>query len=67
MKITVGGQLRVELYPEEDEPVNILNIKRGIVSALIVPVMEEEMNKKMVAPPDCFLLPYFCFVIICSN
>lgn len=60
MKITVEGQLRVELYPEDDEPVNILNVKRGIVSALIVPVMEEEMNKKMVASPDCFLLPYFC-------
>ncbi|XP_038560849.1 apolipoprotein B-100-like [Micropterus salmoides] len=47
LKITVEGQTDVKLYPEDDEPVNILNIKRGIVSALIVPVMEEEMNKKM--------------------
>ncbi|KAK5884319.1 hypothetical protein CesoFtcFv8_018155 [Champsocephalus esox] len=47
LKITVEGHLRVQLYPEDDEPVNILNIKRGIVSALIVPVMEEEKNKQM--------------------
>ncbi|TMS12086.1 Apolipoprotein B-100 [Larimichthys crocea] len=47
LKIVVEGQTEVKLYPEEDEPVNILNIKRGIVSALIVPVMEEERNKKM--------------------
>ncbi|XP_070781811.1 apolipoprotein B-100-like [Enoplosus armatus] len=47
LKITVEGQTNVKLYPEDDEPVNILNMKRGIVSALIVPVMEEEMNKKM--------------------
>lgn len=47
LKISVVGRLRVELYPEDDEPVNILNVKRGIVSSLIVPVMEEEMNKQM--------------------
>ncbi|KAF1376723.1 hypothetical protein PFLUV_G00214430 [Perca fluviatilis] len=47
LKITVEGQTDVSLYPEDDEPVNILNIKRGIVSALIVPVMEEEKNNKM--------------------
>uniref|UniRef100_A0A3Q2R232 Apolipoprotein B n=1 Tax=Fundulus heteroclitus TaxID=8078 RepID=A0A3Q2R232_FUNHE len=28
-------------YPEADEPVNILNVKRGILSALLVPVMED--------------------------
>uniref|UniRef100_A0A672YEF9 Apolipoprotein Ba n=1 Tax=Sphaeramia orbicularis TaxID=375764 RepID=A0A672YEF9_9TELE len=28
----------MHLYPEEDEPVNILNIKRGIISALMVPL-----------------------------
>uniref|UniRef100_A0A3B5BN20 Vitellogenin domain-containing protein n=1 Tax=Stegastes partitus TaxID=144197 RepID=A0A3B5BN20_9TELE len=50
LKITVEGQTDVRLYPEDDEPVNILNIKRGIVSALLVPVMEEERNKEMVAP-----------------
>ncbi|XP_032399124.1 apolipoprotein B-100 [Etheostoma spectabile] len=47
LKITVEGQTDVRLYPEDHEPVNILNIKRGIVSALIVPVMEEEKNNKM--------------------
>ncbi|XP_070843273.1 apolipoprotein B-100-like [Chaetodon trifascialis] len=47
LKIAVGGQTQVELFPEDDEPVNILNIKRGIVSALLVPVMEEERNKEM--------------------
>ncbi|KAM9338993.1 apolipoprotein B-100-like [Symphorus nematophorus] len=47
LKITVEGQTDVKLYPEDDEPVNILNIKRGIVSALMVPVMEEERNSKM--------------------
>lgn len=49
LKIAVEGQVHVKLYPEDDEPVNILNIKRGIVSALIVPMMEEEKNKNMVA------------------
>eukprot|EP00064_Thunnus_orientalis_P009740 superscaffoldBa00001255_g9766 len=47
LKITVEGQTDVKLFPEDDEPANILNIKRGIVSALIVPVMEEERNKEM--------------------
>uniref|UniRef100_A0A3B4T7X7 Vitellogenin domain-containing protein n=1 Tax=Seriola dumerili TaxID=41447 RepID=A0A3B4T7X7_SERDU len=48
LKITVDGQTDVKLYPEDNEPVNILNVKRGIVSALMVPVMEEERNKEMV-------------------
>jgi len=47
LKITVEGQTDVKLFPEDEEPVNILNIKRGIVSALLVPVMEEERNKEM--------------------
>ncbi|KAL1258348.1 hypothetical protein QQF64_011592, partial [Cirrhinus molitorella] len=37
----------VSIYPEKDEPENILNIKRGIISALLVPVLEEELNEKM--------------------
>lgn len=37
-----------QLYPETDEPVNILNIKRGIVSALMVPVIEDETKSFMV-------------------
>ncbi|XP_054618361.1 apolipoprotein B-100-like [Dunckerocampus dactyliophorus] len=47
LKITVEGQTDVKLFPEEDEPVNILNIKRGIVSSLLVPAMEEDRNNKM--------------------
>lgn len=50
LKITVEGEADVKLYPEGDEPVNILNIKRGIVSALMVPMVEEEMTKNMVSP-----------------
>uniref|UniRef100_A0A7N6AZ36 Vitellogenin domain-containing protein n=1 Tax=Anabas testudineus TaxID=64144 RepID=A0A7N6AZ36_ANATE len=45
--IIVEGQFTVKLFPDDDEPVNILNIKRGIFSALMVPVMEEEKNKEM--------------------
>ncbi|TNN45216.1 Apolipoprotein B-100 [Liparis tanakae] len=47
LKITVEGQTDVRLYSGDDDTVNILNIKRGIVSALIVPVMEEEKNDRM--------------------
>uniref|UniRef100_A0A3Q1IGH9 Vitellogenin domain-containing protein n=1 Tax=Anabas testudineus TaxID=64144 RepID=A0A3Q1IGH9_ANATE len=47
LKFTVEEVTSVQLYPEEDEPVNILNIKRGIVSALMVPVMEDEENSFM--------------------
>uniref|UniRef100_A0A671QY56 Vitellogenin domain-containing protein n=1 Tax=Sinocyclocheilus anshuiensis TaxID=1608454 RepID=A0A671QY56_9TELE len=38
----------VSIYPEKDEPENILNIKRGIISALLVPILEAEHNEKMV-------------------
>ncbi|KAJ8269866.1 hypothetical protein GJAV_G00107690 [Gymnothorax javanicus] len=41
LKLTVEGESKVSLFPEEGEPTNILNIKRGIVSALLVPVLEE--------------------------
>ncbi|KAM4521771.1 apolipoprotein B-100-like [Odontesthes bonariensis] len=47
LKIAVEGRTDVKLYPEDDEPINILNIKRGIVSALMVPEMDEEKNKEM--------------------
>uniref|UniRef100_A0A3B4VIY8 Apolipoprotein B n=1 Tax=Seriola dumerili TaxID=41447 RepID=A0A3B4VIY8_SERDU len=47
LKFTVQDITSVHLYPETDEPVNILNIKRGIVSTLIVPVMEDEQNSIM--------------------
>ncbi|XP_075993729.1 apolipoprotein B-100 [Genypterus blacodes] len=32
----------VWLFPEEDEPLNILNIKRGIISGLLVPEAEDQ-------------------------
>ncbi|KAJ8274954.1 hypothetical protein COCON_G00095790 [Conger conger] len=48
LKLTVESESRVSLFPEEDEPINILNIKRGIMSALLVPVLEEEKIKNMV-------------------
>uniref|UniRef100_A0A6Q2YN66 Vitellogenin domain-containing protein n=1 Tax=Esox lucius TaxID=8010 RepID=A0A6Q2YN66_ESOLU len=47
LKITWDPVTGIRLYPELDEPVNILNIKRGIISALNVPVMEEERNSLM--------------------
>ncbi|XP_034715215.1 apolipoprotein B-100 isoform X3 [Etheostoma cragini] len=47
LRFTVEGGTSVQLFPETDEPVNILNIKRGIVSALNVPVMDEEQSRLM--------------------
>ncbi|KAM9355030.1 apolipoprotein B-100 [Pholidichthys leucotaenia] len=44
LKFTVGDVAIVQLYPKEDEPVNIVNIKRGIISALMVPVIEEDQG-----------------------
>ncbi|KAM6915749.1 apolipoprotein B-100-like [Xenentodon cancila] len=47
LKVSVDEQMGVRLYPEEDEPVNILNIKRGIVSALMAPKIDEMKIKEM--------------------
>ncbi|XP_065112516.1 apolipoprotein B-100 isoform X1 [Paramisgurnus dabryanus] len=47
LKFTVEGDNNIKLFPEEDELINILNIKRGIISALAVPLLEEEKNKDM--------------------
>ncbi|XP_063079430.1 apolipoprotein B-100-like [Engraulis encrasicolus] len=47
LKVTVEGDNIIKLFPEDDEPVNILNIKRGMISGFAVPVLEEEKNKKM--------------------
>ena len=44
----VEGETGVKLFPEENEPTTILNIKRGIVSALLVPSLKVEKNMKMV-------------------
>ncbi|XP_054474150.1 apolipoprotein B-100-like [Anoplopoma fimbria] len=47
LKVVVEGVYDVRLYPEDGETTTILNIKRGIISALAVPLLEEDMNKKM--------------------
>ncbi|KAI4895608.1 hypothetical protein NFI96_017030, partial [Prochilodus magdalenae] len=47
LKVTVEGDNDIKLFPEDNELTNILNIKRGIVSAFAVPILEEERNKKM--------------------
>lgn len=49
LKFTVDEVTNVQLYPEADEPVNILNIKRGIISALMVPLVEEAQSSLMVS------------------
>uniref|UniRef100_A0A9J8CEX0 Vitellogenin domain-containing protein n=1 Tax=Cyprinus carpio carpio TaxID=630221 RepID=A0A9J8CEX0_CYPCA len=47
LKFVIEGETGVTLYPEGDET-NILNFKRGIISALIVPITEKEESKDMV-------------------
>lgn len=48
LKIVVEGEYDVKLYPEDGETTTILNFKRGIISALAVPLLEEDKNKNMV-------------------
>lgn len=48
LKFGVEGHTDVKLFLEEDEPVNILNIKRGIISALMVPETNKAETKEMV-------------------
>ncbi|KAK0137819.1 Apolipoprotein B-100 [Merluccius polli] len=47
LKVVVEGVYDVKLYPEEGETTTILNMKRGIISALLVPLVEEDKNKNM--------------------
>ncbi|MBN3301215.1 APOB protein, partial [Amia calva] len=47
LKFTIEGESSVSLFPEMDEPTNILNIKRGIISALMAPAEEEQSNRYM--------------------
>uniref|UniRef100_A0A8C3AL07 Apolipoprotein Bb, tandem duplicate 2 n=1 Tax=Cyclopterus lumpus TaxID=8103 RepID=A0A8C3AL07_CYCLU len=47
LKVVVEGVYDVKLYPEDGETTTILNIKRGIISALAVPLLEEDKNKNM--------------------
>ncbi|KAM8846967.1 apolipoprotein B-100-like [Synchiropus picturatus] len=46
LRFTVEGESDVKLIPGDD-PVNILNIKRGIISSLLVPFLDEEKNQEM--------------------
>ncbi|MED6267510.1 hypothetical protein CHARACLAT_013010 [Characodon lateralis] len=47
LKFVVEGEYDVKLYPEDGEMTTILNFKRGIVSGLAVPLLEEDKNKNM--------------------
>ncbi|XP_052000861.1 apolipoprotein B-100 [Xyrauchen texanus] len=47
LNFVVEQVTHVSIYPEKDEPESILNIKRGIISALLAPVLEEEHNEQM--------------------
>ncbi|XP_010381303.2 apolipoprotein B-100 [Rhinopithecus roxellana] len=45
LKLAIPEGKQVFLYPEKDEPTHILNIKRGIISALLVPPETEETKQ----------------------
>ncbi|XP_051468946.1 apolipoprotein B-100 [Apus apus] len=45
LKFSVQDGTKVKLYPEKDEPLNVLNLKRGIISALLVPTETVENTK----------------------
>uniref|UniRef100_A0A3B5BN13 Vitellogenin domain-containing protein n=1 Tax=Stegastes partitus TaxID=144197 RepID=A0A3B5BN13_9TELE len=47
LKVVVEGLYDVKLYTEDGETTTVLNIKRGIVSTLAVPLLEEDRNKNM--------------------
>lgn len=59
LKVVVEGVNDVKLYPEDGETTTILNMKRGIISALLVPLVEEDKNKIMV----CLLHTSLCKVM----
>lgn len=45
LKFSIQDETKVKLYPEKDEPLNVLNLKRGIISALLVPTETAENVK----------------------
>ncbi|XP_068959082.1 apolipoprotein B-100 [Petaurus breviceps papuanus] len=46
LRLSIPDGKQVLLYPEKEEPAHILNIKRGVVSALLVP-MDTEDDKRV--------------------
>ncbi|XP_038607568.1 apolipoprotein B-100 isoform X1 [Tachyglossus aculeatus] len=48
LKLSVTGGKQVLLYPDKDEPTHILNIKRGIISALLLPPEMEKDQQQLV-------------------
>ncbi|NXI93480.1 APOB protein, partial [Psophia crepitans] len=48
LKFSIQDETKVKLYPEKDEPLNVLNLKRGIISALLVPTETVE-NVKIIS------------------
>lgn len=49
LKFTLQGVSNIQLYPDAGEAIGILNIKRGIVSALMVPDMEDQQGRRTVS------------------
>uniref|UniRef100_A0A3Q3G119 Vitellogenin domain-containing protein n=1 Tax=Labrus bergylta TaxID=56723 RepID=A0A3Q3G119_9LABR len=49
LKVVIEGVHDVKLYPEVGETTTILNMKRGIISALAVPLLEEVKQRNMVS------------------
>ncbi|NXF85617.1 APOB protein, partial [Eubucco bourcierii] len=45
LRFSIQDGTNVKLYPDEDEPLNVLNLKRGIISALLVPAETVENVK----------------------
>ncbi|NXX74093.1 APOB protein, partial [Urocolius indicus] len=45
LKFSIQDGTKVKLYPEKDEPLHVLNLKRGIISALLVPTETVENVK----------------------
>uniref|UniRef100_A0A803V4U0 Apolipoprotein B n=1 Tax=Ficedula albicollis TaxID=59894 RepID=A0A803V4U0_FICAL len=45
LKFSIQDGTKVKLYPEKEEPLNVLNLKRGIISALLVPAETVENVK----------------------
>ncbi|XP_072506046.1 apolipoprotein B-100 isoform X2 [Notamacropus eugenii] len=47
LRLSIPNGKQVFLYPEKEEPTHILNIKRGVVSALLVPTDTEEDKRQL--------------------